>query len=385
MTDTHNCSAVLQCFTLGVWVRRRVWKDFVPLDLGACEVTKQEFPYPSKGEATNYERSAIDRLLTAFATHKTQKKRSRRLEVFDPLLQLAHPKMRRPLVDRDIPLIFLCHDDRKFLPSFLSHYRVLGVTRFICVDDVSTDGTRDYLSLQNDVDLWVSGRRYGEARRGKAWREELAVIYGKNRWYLNVDSDEYLVYDDCFDRPLPELISRLEQLRVRRLSAPMLDMYPGGPVKHSEFDGSDSTLPWDVATHFDAAGYRLTVNSRFLRLVGGARGRFFSTNADLMKYPLLYWDEATSLGDNIHQPLPFDRNFFPISAALLHFKFFSDYREKSESAVADGQYFDGAREYRKILDAVARQGDLNFLFEGSLKYENPKQLVRLGFMKSIWR
>ena len=49
------------------------------------------------------------------------------------------------LASDDIPLMFITHNDLKLMPSFLAHYRKLGVTRFICVDDVSTDGTRDYL------------------------------------------------------------------------------------------------------------------------------------------------------------------------------------------------------------------------------------------------
>ena len=56
--------------------------------------------------------------------------------------------------------------------------------------------------------------RYGEARRGKLWREALFARYGKNRWYLNIDADEYLVYDRCFEKPLPDLIAQLERLRA---------------------------------------------------------------------------------------------------------------------------------------------------------------------------
>src|SRR5690606_32591497 len=100
----------------------------------------------------------------------------------------------RQLSADDIPLVFLTRNDRRFLNSFLAHYRRLGVTRFICVDDASDDGTREALLAEPDVDVFASNVRYKEARRGRLWREILFSIYGANRWYLNVDSDEYFIY-----------------------------------------------------------------------------------------------------------------------------------------------------------------------------------------------
>lgn len=103
-----------------------------------------------------------------------------------------------------------------------------------------------------------------------------------------------------------------------------------------------------------------------------------------MKYPLLYWDGACSLGTTIHKPLPYNRNFFPISAALLHFKFFADYREKTVEAVEDQQYFKGASEYMKILDAVSEEGDIDFRYDGTLTYSSPATLIESGLIAPIW-
>jgi hypothetical protein len=346
-------------------------------------VNKRQSPYPFENNgAFDYSRSLFHRFQTWIDSRRVAARRKSKTETV-PLAPLS-PATFRPLASGDIPLLFLAHNDLKFIRSLLAHYRALGVTRFICVDDQSDDGTRELLCAQPDVDVWTSSVRYGEARRGKLWREALFARYGKNRWYLNIDADEYLVYDRCFEQPLPELIAQLESLGQRRFAAPMIDMYPGGAVSAFAFDGSTDAMPWEVADCVDGNGYVIDKNKRFLSLAGGPRRRKFSAEAEMMKYPLMYWDDACSFGISIHQPLPFDRNFSPIAGVLLHFKFFADYHEKTQAAVADKQYFGGAREYQRILDTVVASGDLDFVYGGTLKYASPQQLVERGFMQSIW-
>ncbi|WP_437352971.1 glycosyltransferase family 2 protein [Neorhizobium petrolearium] len=319
------------------------------------------------------------------ASIETRKIRSRRAKQGESVAMAPFAQRTvRPLVEADIPLILLCHNDRKFLPSLLAHYRRLGVTRFICLDDQSSDGSLELLVGEPDVDVWVSPVRYRDAKRGKLWREGLFARYGHNRWYLNIDADEYLVYPDCFQRPLPDLIKTLEARGDKRLAAPMIDLYPGGEVDAFAFDGRDETMPWEVATHLDGEGYRMTYAKRYMSVEGGPRYRTFAADAELMKYPLLYWDERCSFGVSIHQPTPFEWNFVPVGGVLLHFKFFADYKEKSQEAVADQQYFDGAREYKKILEVGSRATPLSFMGPNSIRYQSPDQMRELGFVVDVF-
>ncbi|MBP2237104.1 hypothetical protein J2Z31_003618 [Sinorhizobium kostiense] len=289
----------------------------------------------------------------------------------------------RPLGDDDIPLVFNTRNDLKLMPSFLAHYRKLGVTRFICVDDVSSDGTREYLLSEPDVDVWRSPLRYGDARRGREWREALFARYGGDRWYLNVDSDEFLIYQDCEHQPLSRLIRVLESRGEKRLAAPMLDMYPIGTLGSAMLDGNDGRMPWEIADHFDGAGYEISYTKRAISIKGGPRQRKFSYVLELMKYPVIYWDRTCSLSVSIHQPLPCERNFVPVTGVLLHFKFFADYKEKIEAAVADGQYFDGAVAYRKMLEDLQETGDLDFASEHSVRFCGSAQLLEMGFIAPV--
>src|SRR5262245_54956089 len=59
----------------------------------------------------------------------------------------------RALAATDLPLILVTRDSAHLLPAFLRHYQKLGVTRFIVLDDRSSDETRAILSGRPDVDV----------------------------------------------------------------------------------------------------------------------------------------------------------------------------------------------------------------------------------------
>ena len=46
------------------------------------------------------------------------------------------------------------------LPSFLDYYRRLGVDRFLFVDNASSDGTRELLEHQPDVEYFMTTTSY---------------------------------------------------------------------------------------------------------------------------------------------------------------------------------------------------------------------------------
>jgi glycosyltransferase involved in cell wall biosynthesis len=282
----------------------------------------------------------------------------------------------------DIVVVVPVKDERKYLSAFLRHYRALGASRFAIVDDGSTDGTVEYLRDQPDVDLWTSSVRYAQARRSVLWREWLFAHYGLDRWYLNVDIDEFLVYDRCGEKPVTELAAHLASRGLFRLPSPMLDLYPAQPSA-AVFDGDG--MPWEVADRFDGRGYEIERASFGISIKGGARRRRFGLSNQLIKYPLIFWDADCSLSAGIHKPRPFNRNFGPVAGVLLHFKFFSDTEAKAQAAMSDGQYYSGAAEYRVVAEAFAGEPDLRLQDDAvSVRYEGPGQLAELGFMARIW-
>ncbi|MBN1588525.1 MAG: glycosyltransferase family 2 protein [Pirellulales bacterium] len=286
-----------------------------------------------------------------------------------------------PLTREDMPLVFLSHNERRFMPSFFAHYRMMGVTRFICVDDRSTDGSFEYVMAQEDADVFVSNVRYREAARGKIWREKLFDLYGHDRWYLNVDSDEFLVFESFGKESAWSFSRRLQERGILRYPATMIDLYPATRLRAAVFDGRDETMPWEVATHFDGVGYRLSLDNKGIRIRGGVRWRVFGVDVELIKYPLIHWDHRCSLGTSIHRPLPGIFNFAPVMGCLLHFKFFSDFRQRTQTAVRGGQHLNNAEVYRQIKHCLENDSNdgICFACEDSLAYGGPEDLIERGF------
>ncbi|WP_245515444.1 glycosyltransferase family 2 protein [Rhizobium deserti] len=330
--------------------------------------------YPFKSERPDIRRGWWDKLRTAYETARItrRERRNKKPVELSPVAQVSR------LGTTDIPLVFITHNDMAILPFFLRHYRQLGVTRFICVDDVSQDGTREFLAEQPDVDLWVSPIRYKEARRGRRWRETLFARYGYDRWYVNVDSDEFLFYDQCESKTLGTLITTLEKHDVKRLAAPMLDMYPGpGSIQPDAEQG----FAWEFSNYFDASGYDAKLDKRGVSLKGGPRKRRFGEANELMKYPLIFWDRSCFFGSSPHRPLPYDRNFSSDWGVLLHFKFFTNYRDKITEAANAEQHHNNSQHY-KAMEAELQLGELELTDKISSPFRDAQQLADLGFITS---
>lgn len=289
----------------------------------------------------------------------------------------------RPLGGSDIPLVAQIRNARRYLPSFLQHYRNIGVTRFIFVDDQSTDGSLEYLEKIENVDLYQSRLSYMESNRGLLFKEEVVEIYGANRWWVFVDIDEYIVYDGIETHGLSDLTRALERRRLTRLLAPLLDMYPSGNIQQAHFDGSDSQMPWEVASAFDRSGYFIRFRGKDWEIRGGVRHRVFGNWVELTKYPLMYVADGDYFR-SIHYPRPHYGNSTPILGNLLHFKFFSDYEDSIRRAVEEGRYFEGSKHYKVALERIEQGRAVFYDRDISEEFIGAKGLAEIGFFKSIF-
>lgn len=343
-----------------------------------------ELPYPS-GEALGRFGPRRHLLAKARAVRKTLRDRKDWQKVQKPV-DLRAVDAVAPLADSEIALIALCRDNIDIVEAFLDHYRALGVDRFILVDDRSGDGTIEHLAAQPDVDLHVSDLRYSEAARGRLWRETLLERYGRNRWYLNIDIDEFLVFPSAYGTSLRSLIVAMEERGEKHLWAPMLDMLPdtSGDFDIERIKQADrfSTFPemLEACPYFDKSGYQWTFKTRQQHLVGGVRQRIFDQTLELTKYPLLYADRHTNFGLTIHAPMPYWRNIVPTRGVLVHFKYLPGFLTRTRDAVTDGQYFNEADAYRGALDKF-ESGSVQWVDDDeTIRFENADQLARLGFV-----
>ena len=91
-------------------------------------------------------------------------------------------------------LICIVKDDLQRIEMSINYYRKMGVKNFVYVDNMSTDGTFEYLLKQPDIDLYKCETPYTTQNR-EAWINRIIAHYGFNHWYLCVDSDDILPED----------------------------------------------------------------------------------------------------------------------------------------------------------------------------------------------
>lgn len=162
--------------------------------------------------------------------------------------QKMHPVLKKyddlEIVSRDLTnspgftLSALVHNEMHFLPAFLTHYRTLGVQRFILIDDRSTDGTAAYLNEQPDVMVLKSRRKYGdkiEAEDAQAlglphrrlellWRMLLVEKFALNQWSLHLDADEFLDLPEGLS--IRDFTAKMDRTDGEFVWGVMIDMYP---------------------------------------------------------------------------------------------------------------------------------------------------------------
>ena len=279
---------------------------------------------------------------------------------------------------------------------WLNHYRNLGASHFLIVDNASDDGTAEYLTEQPDVSVWTTPDSYKASRFGVDWLTCLQIRHGAGRWCLTVDADELLVYPDSDTRSLDDLTQHLDATGCEAFGALMLDMYPKGPLGQTictEGQNPLEVLPW-----FDANNYRAKRHQIFdnLWIQGGVRDRMFfgsqpERSPTLNKTPLIKWRRGYAYVTSTHQILPrrlndvFDtgqRN--RVSGVLLHTKFLPNIAEKSKEELSRAQHFENSDLYQPYYQALIDDPDL--WTEASVHYEGTEQLEALGLMtRGTWQ
>lgn len=296
--------------------------------------------------------------------------------------QLIPIRFAGPLAPDDFPLICVLRNECARLPLFFRHYRQMGVTRFLMIDNGSSDGSREILLAEDGVDVFSAPVPFQEGKGGIYWANGLAHAYCRDRWILRVDVDELLVYDGMAEHPLPDLARLLEATGFDRLYAPMLDLYSSAAF------GTRQRAVEEIVNEdswFDSEGYRLERWREGWHLTGGPRARLFNRPGKaqlsywLSKYPLLYMDEAKAIF-NQHYLWPFDEVTKGPMAALLHLKLTDDYLERSAVYEREKHHAHDSQVYRVSSEVMREKGPMSAMHVGSRRYRGPKSLLRYRIM-----
>lgn len=276
------------------------------------------------------------------------------------------------------------------LPHFLRHYRALGITHFLIVDNDSTDGSAELLAAEPDVSLWRTSASYRRARFGLDWVTWLMFRYGHNRWCLTVDADELLIYPHHDTRPLKALTQWLDRHGQRVFPAMMLELYPKGPLEAQRYNPAQD--PTELLHWFDAGNYTIKRQDkiRALWIQGGPRARMFFADKPrhaptLTKLPLVRWSRRWVYFNSTHSLLPpranecFDQSGGEaISGLLLHTKFLPSAVTRAAEERHRGEHFGTPDTFDHYYEGLIASPD--FWTEHSTALGSWRQLESLGLM-----
>lgn len=328
-------------------------------------------------------------------------------------------KFNRPVRNAPMTLFAVMRNEKYFLPSFLEHYRKLGVEQFVIVDDASDDGTGDYLAQQPDCCSGSTRFRFGErimipdpdygglsGRAGPILKRVVPDHYLRGQYVIIADADEFLLLPEKIPH-LPALVEMMVIRGWKSVAASLIDFYP---AMFAELE--DTVAPADVSelfskfSHFDAAPFITltqgkqpqkagrTASERLFRACGirdvppvlGFLPQwltgvlpFRTPGAAWFKTPVIRYDGGTFMvaSHAANVPPPPD-----ILLAMAHFKFNGDTYRKIQSALLlksharKGQKYS---HYQRML-GIMESRKMNFICPQSVKYSSPEQLVAAGLM-----
>ena len=269
------------------------------------------------------------------------------------------------------------------LPYFYAYYRRLGIHRFFIIDNGSTDGSREYLQLQEDTHVFSTSETF---LRKEAWLDLLLRRYGLGQWCVVVDADEFLLYPHSARVSLPDLCRFLEQQGADVLHCFLLDLYPDQPLSRVHYEPGIDPLRvscfFDPATHWkEKHRFRNCKGSLDFRYVGGVRHRVFGIqDMCCSKFPLFRFAPSMFLRDGQHELE--GAVIADLQGVLMHQKFLHDFAPRVAEESVRGQHWNHASQYKVYAQKVVTDCDLCLMGPESTAYRDPSQLESLGLMRS---
>lgn len=217
------------------------------------------------------------------------------------------------ILAQDIVLVS-CTKNEADLASWQNHYRDLGVTKFLLIDDFSDVPVA---SVIDHNDTWVWRPKCGKFRYSKAfWLELLLQNFCVGNWAVCVDSDEYLDVPNFplnhrKDKPLSKLVAYATEENLYYFCGFLVDLAPkssayetiarGELLAQKEFTRyqfrpqqkfgkftNHNTVKWSYG---DSAHWAYRLDLRF-RL-----NRAFDS---LRKFPILFVEKNIHLNQGFH-------------------------------------------------------------------------------------
>ena len=294
----------------------------------------------------------------------------------------------RPYVgsnQQSVLVVCVVRNEQRRLAHFFRHYRNIGVTEFVFVDNGSTDHTREMLLSSPSTALYEAQGRYSLSNYGVTWTNALLNVIALGRWVLVVDADELLIYPRYETTPITSLCEFLTSVGASGLKTFLLDMYSDQPFSSDPSDLDSHVNLLDRYCFYDVDSYHQR-DSQGVPIRGGPRHRLFWNDRGegdkspvLIKYPPVRWEPGNEFLASTHHLKSVRTS--ELTGALLHFKLTEGFRERTEIEVARTEHWDSARQYKTYLRGLQASPHLTAVYSGTGKFSGSQALVDRGLMR----
>jgi hypothetical protein len=289
-------------------------------------------------------------------------------------------KIVKPALNKNDPIL-LCavKDDLERIKLQVEYHRKIGIKHFAYIDNMSNDGTFEWLKEQDDVSLFFVDEMFSSFKKN-IWRRIITDFFGYNRWYLILDSDELFMYPGIETTNINKYVDFLERKKIESTLSPMIDVYSKGKIFENNINGIFNTY-----CYFDSDTYKITKKYSMYRITGGPRMRLFSTKDSLFypilsKYALTKFSKNMLPGTHINYPYKYNLQNKGAVAFLLHYKFLPEDKTKYKEHIISGVYYGGSKEYKRYMEMFKQNPDLSFYYEGSQKLNNSFDLMKINII-----
>jgi len=320
---------------------------------------------------------------------------------------------------KGIAVFSIIRNEIYFLPAFFDHYRKLGASRFLILDDGSSDGSREFLESQPDCIVLSAPYGFGDRitvqlpegttvtdRAGTLLKRAIPTRYLMGEYAVYADADEFLVLPPSLPS-LPHLIGELRRSNSEAVAASLVDFYPPSV---SDLDRSSTPRHMDDlledAGWFDAAPL-VQVKEEHQVLAAGesASARLFrkhgiteplpltewmpdwlqgmlpgrTPRAAWYKTPVIHWTAKTWMVGSHNANVPPSPSLL---LAMAHFKFTPDFRRRVEAARIRKSHARKGQKYDAYSRLLQRMTAANAVFKGehSVRFRAAQNFLDCGLM-----
>jgi hypothetical protein len=291
------------------------------------------------------------------------------------------------LRDDEFVVVCLVRDGQPWIGPFIQHYFSLGAKHIVFLDNGSADETVPIAVRHHNVTVLRSALPYGSYELPLT--RYLIERFGKGRWSLCADVDEFFDYPYSEVIGLDSVLGYLNSKSYTAVAAQMLDMFPDAPLAGRSGEPGESFQERHKLC--DLSGIRrmglekhsgrnnVFDNADMEILAGGIRETVFGVRPRLTKFPLVFSDgRVKSKQESSHQID--NARIADFSGVLFHYKFIGRFYDQTVQAVREENHWNDSAHYKQYLEVLDNNPGLTLKRDTSREIEGVDDLLEERFV-----